>query len=96
MDLKDAIRERRLIEFTYDGLPRVAQPATLGVSTTGKESLRACLVGGLSRRNSLPCWELYTVGKMVDLHITDQIFVAFDEEGYTRNDSAFVVVAAEH
>lgn len=96
MNLNDAIRDRLLVEFVYDGLHRVAQPAALGITSTGKESLRACLVGGSSHRNPIPCWELYTVSKIQDLLVTEEVFDAFDVPGYTRGDSAFVAIAAEH
>lgn len=96
MNLETAIHRRLLIEFTYDGLPRVAQPATLGTTRTGNESLRACLVGGASRTNSIPCWELYTVAKILNLHVTGTSFGAFAVAGYTRGDSMFATISAEH
>jgi hypothetical protein len=96
MNLETAIHRRLIIEFTYDGLPRVAQPATLGTTRTGKESLRACLVGGASRTNSIPCWELYTVAKILDLRVTGTSFSTFAVADYTRGDYAFAAISAEH
>jgi hypothetical protein len=96
MDLTTAVTERRVLRFTYDGLDRVVQPATYGQTATGKWTLRACQVDGASNRNSVPCWELYTEGKMVDVASTDATFADFALPGYTRGDSAFVVIAAEH
>jgi hypothetical protein len=96
MTLASAIQNRKEITFTYDGLPRVVQPATYGTTTTGKLTLRGCLIGGQSRRNSLPCWELFTEAKILDLALTGSTFDAFDCEGYTKGDSAFVNIIAEH
>lgn len=96
MNLEDAIRSRRLVSFTYDQLPRVVEPATLGYTSTGKLSLRGCLIEGESRRNTLPCWELYTVDKIESLVSTSDTFVDFSLDGYTRGDSAFVQILAEH
>lgn len=96
MTLETAIRDRLVVMFTYDGLPRVVQPATYGRTTTGKLSLRACQVSGSSRRNTLPCWELYTEAKMQDLTVTGQVFSRFALPGYTRGDSAFTQILAEH
>lgn len=96
MDFEAAIRDRLLVTFTYDGLPRVVQPATYGRSSAGKLSLRACQVDGLSRRNTPPCWELYTVAKMVEPKLTGEAFTEFSRGGYTRGDSAFLEVIAEH
>lgn len=95
-DLSDAINERALIAFIYDGLERVAEPATLGYTPTEKLTLRGCLVRGRSRRNDLPCWELYTVSKIVDLRITGDRFADFALPGYTRGDSGFKEILAEH
>jgi hypothetical protein len=96
MDLKSAIENRQVISFIYDGLPRVVQPATYGETGTGKLSLRGCLVAGQSRRNQLPCWELYTEAKMEHLSLTGEVFESFASDGYTRGDSAFSTIRAEH
>jgi hypothetical protein len=96
MDLAFAIRDRQVISFTYDGLQRVVQPATYGEATTGKLTLRACQVGGASRRNTVPCWELYTEAKMLGPELTGKVFETFALTGYTRSDSAFTRIIAEH
>ena len=96
MDFAAAIRNRVVVSFTYDGLPRVVQPATYGRTTTGKLTLRACQVGGASHRKSLPCWELYTEAKIQDAALTNAEFVTFAKEGYTAGDSAFSEILAEH
>lgn len=96
MDFESAIHNRQLISFTYDGLPRVVQPATFGHTNTGKLSLRACQIGGNSRRNSLPCWGMYTVAKIMAPVNHGTIFSNFAQPGYTRLDSAFAAIIAEH
>ena len=96
MDFTSAVNNRQLISFVYDGHPRIVQPATYGVTSTGKESLRACQVDGTSRRNIVPCWELYTVAKMANVAPVGQAFEEFAVEGYTRGDSAFTQIVAEH
>lgn len=96
MNLDDAIHGRVIIEFVYDGLPRSVQPATHGITTTGKESLRGCLIGGASHRNSIPCWELFTVAKIQNLTFTNSLFVDFEVDGYKRGDSAMPTIFSEH
>lgn len=96
MDLASAIHNRQVISFTYDGMHRVVQPATYGQTTTGKLTLRACQVGGASRRNTVPCWELYTEAKIVDPSLTGEVFETFALSGYTRGDSGFTRIIAEH
>jgi hypothetical protein len=96
MDLASAIHNRQVISFTYDGLRRVVQPATYGQTTTGKLTLRGCQVDGASRRNNVPCWELYTVSKIVGASPTGEVFESFALSGYTRGDSAFKTIIAQH
>lgn len=94
MSIADAIRDHRLVTFTYDGLERVVQPATYGTTTTGKISLRGCLVDGQSRSNQIPCWELYTQSKILNLVVTTTPFSKFARAGYTRGDSGFTSIIA--
>jgi hypothetical protein len=96
MNLASAIQNWQVITFTYDGLPRVVQPATYGATTTGKLTLRGCLIGGESRRNTIPCWELFTEAKIANLALAGSTFVTFECEGYTQGDSAFAAIVAEH
>lgn len=95
-ELEAAITQRRVITFTYDGLERTVQPATLGVSSAGNLLIRGCQVDGRSKRNSVPCWELYSLAKIRDLAVADEVFGDFALPGYTRGDSAFVRIDAEH
>lgn len=95
-ELKAAIIEHRVITFIYDGLERTVQPATLGMSSAANLLIRGCQVDGRSKRNSIPCWELYSLAKIRDLTVTDEVFDDFDLAGYTRGDSAFVRIDAEH
>jgi len=96
MDLASAIDDRQVISFTYDGLPRVVQPATYGQTTTGKLTLRGCQVDGRSHRNRVPCWELYTVSKIAGLSPAGEAFESFAVAGYTGGDSAFKMIIAQH
>jgi hypothetical protein len=96
MNLVQAVNQRLILSFTYDGLSRRVQPATYGATRTGKTSLRGCLIAGASQRNSIPCWELYTVSKMQNVTSTGETFTEFAVSGYTTNDSAFISILAEH
>jgi len=96
MELTSAIESRSEISFIYDGLRRVVQPATLGVTTTGNTALRGCLIDGSSKRNTIPCWELYSISKIVSATETGAHFSDFALPGYTRGDSGFVQIVAEH
>lgn len=96
VDFARAVNDRLVIRFTYDGLPRVVQPATFGLTRTGKQALRGCLIAGLSNRNFIPCWELYLTEKMVGPGVTGESFTAFESVGYRKGDRGFSVIIAEH
>ncbi len=95
-DFKELIDAREVIVFEYDGLPRRAEPATYGINSKGNIVLRACLVDGQSKTRTLPCWELYSVSKMVNTGATGQHFKDFTVAGYKRNDSQIATIWAEH
>lgn len=96
MDWVSVINGRQVLRFVYDGLERVVQPATFGVSTAGVLTLRACQTGGASNRGGLPGWRLFTVARIVDAELAGEIFADFTMAGYTKGDSAFGRIAAEH
>lgn len=92
IDLCKAIEERRMIAFTYDGLPRVVCPAAYGQHVdTGKVTLRAFQTGGQSSSGKLPAWRLFTVDKMQGPEIQEDSF-ALPLPDYTSNDKHLDVV----
>lgn len=82
----EAIENRKLLEFTYDGYFRIVEPHTVGISRTGKETLAAFQIDGDSNRGSVPCWGQFSVSKIENLQILDEIFTR-TRPGYTRGDS---------
>jgi hypothetical protein len=81
----DAIENRRILEFRYDGLPRVVQPHTHGTSTKGKETLRAYQIDGRSNSGPLPDWRPFTVSKINGLNATNNNFTGTAPD-YDPND----------
>ena len=81
-DLVRAIREKRIIEFSYKGGgPRTAEPHDYGV-LKGVESLVAFQIGGESRSGGPLGWRQFTVAEMQQLRVLDKRFPG------TRADSA--------
>lgn len=68
-----AIERRRLIEFTYQGLPRIAEPHDYG-SINGVEQVLVYQIGGKSRSKRLPDWRLVRVTGITRLKILDTSF----------------------
>lgn len=80
-----AIKERRLLSFTYDGHHRVVEPHCLGISTAGNSALRCYQTKGSSASGKVPAWHLMTTNKIVDLTLLDSVF-AEPRDGYKRGD----------
>lgn len=94
MDKKicEAIKSQKIIEFFYDGLERVVEPHTYGVSTAGNDVLSAYQIDGQSN-SDLPNWKLFTVDKISNLVVTDRTFTV--EPGYTSGDSRMTEIYCE-
>jgi hypothetical protein len=90
----DAINNRNLLEFYYDGHHRIAEPHTFGVSTKGNDSLSAYQIEGTSDKGSVPDWKLFTVSKIVGLKISDKTFSG-TRSGYRKGDSRMSKIYAE-
>lgn len=84
--IKQAIENRKLLEFYYKDDLRIVEPHTYGVSTTGKESLSAYQVGGESSDSKTIDWKLFTVDKIQNLRIKETSFTG-TRDGYNPNDS---------
>lgn len=82
-----AIRELRVLEFVYDGKPRVVEPYCHGVTAKGSDSLRAVQVGG--QGPGFGFGKMWTIEKITDLRLTGRTFVP-DDPNYNPDDSAMV------
>lgn len=82
-----AIREKRLLSFSYKGHNRVVEPHAHGVSTANNECLRCYQVSGGSVTGKVPGWKMMTTNRINGLSITDDTFDN-PRDGYKKNDSA--------
>jgi hypothetical protein len=90
-----AINERRLVAFTYEGLPRVIIPAAYGVNhSTGNELVRGYQVEGRDATRSVPAWSLFRIDKMSGAHALERRFGA-NPPDYQRGDKAMDVIRAQ-
>ena len=87
----DAIARRVLLAFDYDGEPRVVAPYCHGVTTAGRETVRAVQVLGGTRRGDIASGKLWTIDKIVGLRALDESFIASDPK-YNPDDSAFAEI----
>ena len=64
----NAIKERFVIQFDYNGHLRIVEPFTLGVlKRTENIALSAYRVGGYSESENSPPWRLYTLNKIISI-----------------------------
>lgn len=71
--IKTAIAEKRLLEFYYHGLHRVAEPHVLGING-GIKQLLAYQVRGQSSSGGLPEWRRFDLPEISGLSILDETF----------------------
>lgn len=83
----EAIRERRVLEFEYDGKRRAVEPYAYGVSTRGAEVMRALQVGGQSESGGYRFGKLWTVEKMQSVRVLEKHFEP-DDPKYNPDDKA--------
>lgn len=85
----EAIRERLLIEFIYDGQVRIVEPYILGVhKDTSCKVMLAYQVGGHIENENAPLWKLYKVDKMGKMKLTEDKFSIL-RKGYKIDDKRF-------
>lgn len=90
----EAIDNRNLLEFQYDGHYRLVEPHTCGVSSKGNDTLSAYQVGGTSDKGIVPDWKQFTISKIVGLKKSNGTFTG-TRTGYTKNDSRMSKIYAE-
>jgi hypothetical protein len=94
VDFRVAIENRKLVELTYDGLPRRVIPTAYGmVKSTGNVAVRAYLVGGATHSAGSP-WRLFLVAKMVNPVMLDEGFIT-NPPGYKKGDSGLNPIYAQ-
>lgn len=89
----NAIRNREVLSFTYDGLARIVEPHAVGVSTAGNNVLRCYQTQG---GHVTPGHELdfCKISKIFGLRTTGQHFVG-ERPGYRRGDKDMATIFAE-
>lgn len=73
--ITQAIRERRKLQFNYQGRTRVVDPHVFGVSSKGNEIILCWQTGGSSSKpGDLPNWRMFETDKIQGLQITNDNF----------------------
>lgn len=89
-----AIREKRLLSFTYDNHQRVVEPHCYGLTRTGKEAIRCYQVRGTGKDPHGSPWHLMTMDKVGALQLLEETF-ATARDGYRRGDKGMATIYCE-
>lgn len=87
----NAIRDRKIIQFSYSGGFRKVEPLCHGISTVGNDLLRGWQIGGYSKSDEPRGWKLFRVDAISHLRITDEAFEG-RRPGYNPDDSAMTTI----
>lgn len=93
--IADAIQNKRVLEFIYDGLPRVVEPHAVGYSRAGHGLLRCYQIAGESHHPPIPDWRLMTVSKIRSLAVVPNRYFTSPRPDYKRGDSAMARIYAQ-
>ena len=84
--INQAISEKKIITFIYDGELRGVEPFLTGKhKDTGKLSLRAWWLYGYTKSSNPTNWRLYTIELMSNIAITNDGFIG-QRPYYNPND----------
>jgi len=90
----EAIENKLLLEFEYDGHYRLVESHTYGTFKTGKDTLVAYQIDGTSERGNVPDWRPFTVSKITNLVLLEDTFVG-TRKGYVQGDGRMILIHAE-
>lgn len=85
--LIEAIRNKRIIIFTYKNHIRIVEPHSYGTGHQHQEILRGYQTGGKSE-NSIPHWLIVNISEISELKITNGSFNA-PQKDYYKKDTSF-------
>lgn len=72
--LGQAMRERRVVVFSYHGYPRTAEPHAVGRANDGKPALLAWQTSGGSSTEPPPGWRVFLLEEMAGLTVSSATF----------------------
>jgi len=88
----DAINNKILIEFDYDGETRIVEPHCYGVTSKGNDAIRAYQVDGYSSSGKMG-WKLYDLAKAYNLNVLGEEFETRDD--YKKGDKGMTKIYCE-
>lgn len=94
MDIALAIKQKRLLKFTYGAHLRIVEPHTYGLDAKGRLTLCGFQVAGGSKSGNSPGWRNFHISEITSGAILDEHFAAARPD-YARDDKAFATIFAQ-
>ncbi len=91
--IKEAIKNKQILSFSYDGMNRVVEPHALGITSKENTVLRCYQIQG-GHKNNNHTWDLCSLKKIVNLSTTGNTFIG-PRLGYKKGDKAMITILAE-
>ena len=89
-----AIHDKSILQFTYDGHSRTAEPHAVGLSTAGNDVLRCFQTAGTSSEGKVPDWKLMLLSDIRNLIVTSDHF-STPRPGYKTGDKGMPTIYAQ-
>jgi hypothetical protein len=89
-----AIRERRLLELSYNNIERTVEPYAYGATKTGYEMLTCYQVAGRHSSYKPHDWDYLDVSKIKNLTLSEDLFSG-TRRGYKRDDRRMTTIYAQ-
>lgn len=68
-----AIKEKKILSFTYSGLPRIVEPHVYGIND-GRAQLLGYQIRGSSNNGGIPEWRRFKLSAIQNLQILNESF----------------------
>ena len=92
--IRNAIANRNLIEFSYHGYPRVAEPHVYGIKN-GKRQILVYQIGGLTSSGKVPDWRRINLEEVIGLTVSqNQTFATPRENKSPDYDDWDTIIAS--
>lgn len=91
--IRKAIDEKRLLEFSYGGYHRVVEPHVYGIKNQKHQLLSYQVRGESSRPQEIPHWRRFDLEEMFGVRILDESFLGSRDNSPFRQSDFDVVLA---
>lgn len=92
--INEAIKNKNILEFNYQGFYRVVEPHTFGIFSNGNALLVAYQIDGESKSRNTPFWSNFQIDEIEDLTVSEDLF-SKSRDGYKRGDKRFKFIYSE-